>query len=206
MVRFLCVRPQKARELPSVWTDRNPSKAEKGQGAWSLAGWLITDKVIMGCNTRETHKCSLTQLLVFNTQRILTRHLLCARTWSHDLILENPQLANDKIWLLWCFRSSGLMLYEDSQSVYSMCSYLRGTLMLKVSTPHLELSKQLRYWWHSIVAVTEAVAVKISKEGKPGEMTTEARHDMTSHDNKAPKSFLKPGWKWSLEHSEALCR
>ena len=26
--------------------------------------------------------------------------------------------------------------------------YLRGTLMLKVSAPHLELSKQLRYWWH----------------------------------------------------------
>lgn len=50
--------------------------------------------------------------------------------------------------------------------------------MLKVSAPHLELSKQLRYWWHSIVAVTEAVAVKISKEGKPGEMTAEAHHDI----------------------------
>lgn len=66
------------------------------------------------------------------------------------------------------------MLHEDSQSVYFMCSYLRGALMLTVSAPHLELSKQLRYWWHSIVAGTEAVAVKISKGGKPGGMTSEA--------------------------------
>lgn len=46
--------------------------------------------------------------------------------------------------------------------------------MLTVSAPHLELCKQLRYWWHSIVAGTEAVAVKISKGGKPGGMTSEA--------------------------------
>lgn len=48
------------------------------------------------------------------------------------------------------------------------------------------------YWWHSIVGVTETVAVKISKERKAGEMAIEAHHGMavmTSHDRPALKSF-----------------
>lgn len=96
------------------------------------------------------------------------------------------------------------MLHEDSQSVYFMCSYLRGALMLTVKRSPFELSKQLRYWWHSTVAGTEAVAVKQDfKGGKPGGLISEAI--MTWQVMAADQgASWKPGWKWPLSTVKLL--